>query len=161
MDTESDQKPQVPVLRGQRGDDDAKAQAQKGHHQNEDRGEQNARARMKNRSLQGVESHESQKKSELYAESDQIRQHDRDRHDQPREVDFTENGGIVDECGRRFIETFREIVPHHGSGQVEQNRRQAVGRNLRDSAEHDREHEGRQNGLDEEPQRPENGLLVV
>ena len=38
--------------------------------------------------------------------------------------------------------------------------REPVGADFRDSAEHDHEHNSRHDGLDKEPQRAENGLLV-
>ncbi len=61
-------------------------------------------------------------------------------------------GGLVEAVGK--------VGPHHRAGHIEEELRQPVGGQLGDLPEDHREGDGGEQGLDEVPQRPEDGLLV-
>ncbi len=57
-------------------------------------------------------------------------------------------------------ETVREVRPDDGAGHIEEELRQSVRGELGDVAEDDREGDGGEEGLDEVPERSEDGLFV-
>ena len=58
-------------------------------------------------------------------------------------------------------EAVGEVLPADDAGEVEERLGEAVGGDLRDAAEDDHEHDRGEGGLDEEPRRAEDGLLVL
>ncbi len=87
--------------------------------------------------------------------------HDRDRHRQPWEIDFAKNTGVRIECLGRFHDAISKVAPRGHAGEVKQDLGQAIGRELSDIAENKRESKGGEQGLDDEPKRPQNSLLVL
>ena len=82
----------------------------------------------------------------------------------PEDIDFVvirENtGGIYTGVGGA-VQAVRKISPDDVAGEVEKHLREAVGGKLSDVAEDDGEHDRRQQWLDDEPERAEDGLLVL
>jgi hypothetical protein len=108
----------------------------------------------------GEPAEEGEKEQELNRKLDEVGNDDGERRDEAREVDFSENAGIGHKCGGGFCEASREVVPRSDAGEVEKHGRQAIGRQLGQAAEDYCENESGQDGLDEKPQRAEDGLLV-
>ncbi len=94
------------------------------------------------------------------AESHEVACDGGERHHEAREVHLAEHVRVFNECFASLVQAFRKIGPQANTREVKERLWQAVGADFRDSAEHDHEHDGGHDGLDEEPQRPENGLLV-
>lgn len=61
----------------------------------------------------------------------------------------------------RLVQTVAEVEPADVAGHVEQGLGHAVGAHLGDAAEHHHVHDDGQDGLDKEPQRTKDGLLVL
>ena len=82
------------------------------------------------------------------------------RNDQTREIDFSKNSCIGDKNIGGDGETRTEITPQHDAGEIEQRLRCAIGGNAGKTAEDEHIHDGGEDGLDDKPQRTEDGLLV-
>lgn len=82
------------------------------------------------------------------------------RHDKSRKINFAEHVRVFDERFARLVQTFRKVSPEADACKVKQRLRKPVCADFCDAAEHDHEHDGCHDRLDEEPQRSENGLLV-
>ena len=161
LHAEGDQEAQVTVLGGQGGDDDPKAQPQTGHQEDQHGQQQGIDGDLHRRALQHEEQHKAQEEHKLDAEGDHVREQHRDRHHQAWEIDLVEDLLVGDESIGGRSETFRKIGPDNGAGHIKQERRQVVGGQGCDLPEHHGEDQGRQQGLDQEPQRAEDGLLVI
>ena len=103
--------------------------------------------------------HEGKEERELDGEVDQAGNDNGERHHQAGEVHLAEDARVVHESVGGPGEAVGEVVPQHRAGKVEQHLRQPVGGQLRDLPEDDREHQRGQDGLDDQPQRTEDGLL--
>ena len=157
----SDEEAQVAVLGRQRGDDDAEAQSQPGHDEDEQRRERGPQPVDPHvRAAQREEKDERQEQAELDQEGDQVRDQDRDRHGHAREIYLAEQVGVLHEGLAGLGQAGGEVTPHHRPGHIKEELRQAVGGQAGDVAEDDRERDRGQQRLDEIPQRPKDGLLV-
>jgi len=160
-DTEGDQVAQVTVLGCEGGDDDAEAQAQAGHQEDQQGqgecpgGEGDVGAAEEEIQV------ESQEEYKLYGEGNQVGDDGGDGHHQAREVDLAEQPGVGDEGVGGAGQAVGEVAPQDVAGHVEQELGQAVGGELGDIAEDDGEDDGGEQRLDQEPQRPEDGLLIT
>ena len=103
---------------------------------------------------------EPQKRDKLQAERQQVGHERRERDDETRKIDLGEQPGVRDERGRDGGQGLREVRPGKEVAEVEHLARDAVGWDFGDFAEDDGEHEGGDERLDDEPGRPEHGLLV-
>ena len=152
---------EVAVLGGHGADEDAEAQRQAGHHQHQ-HGEQQGMPRKVGRTagdgIDGIDHHEQ---PELDGETQQIAEDIRDRHHQTREIDLAEDAGVLDEGVGGGIEAVGEVLPHAHASQVEQRLGHAVGGDTGNAAKHHHVHDDRQRRLDDVPQRPEDGLLIL
>ena len=97
----------------------------------------------------------------MNAESHQVAGNGGKRHDESRKVHLAEHVRVFDECFAGLVQTFRKIGPQTNACEVKERLREPVGADFGDAAEHDHEHDGSHDGLDKEPQRAENGLLVL
>ncbi len=84
-----------------------------------------------------------------------------DRHGQPREIDLAEEAGIADEDVGGVVETAGEEGPQHGAGVIEQEEGNAVGADFREVTEDEAVHDCGHQRIDNEPQWPQDGLLVL
>jgi len=160
LHAELHQETQVAVLGGQRGDDHAQAEAQHTHHQQQDRQQQDSPVGAHDLRRRDEIGHETEQDGKLHAELEQPRQHHRERHDHPGEVDLPEDRGVGDEGFRGLGERLGEERPHRDPGQVEHRVRHAVRGDIGDIAEHDGEDDHHQDRLDHEPDRTQDRLLV-
>ena len=112
------------------------------------------------RALPGEKSQRGEEERELDAKGDQVGDGIGDGDGQPGKIDLAEYGGVAGKGGRAFVQAVGEIPPGHQPAEVKQKRRNIVGRQLGDVAKNDGEYKGREDRLDEEPERAENGLLV-
>ena len=163
LDYETEQHLQVPVLGRHGRDDGAEAEGEACHHQDQQREQQGVPGQVGRAARIYKEIHDidDDEESELDDEPQEVADDVRDRHHQPWEIDLTENAGVVDEGIGRLGEAFGEIVPHAGTGEVEQRPGNAVGRDAGDAAEYDHVHQDRKGRLDHEPDRSEDRLLVL
>ena len=152
---------EVAVFCGEGGDDDAKAQAKPRHEQDEQRQRQCPCGKTNAGTAQGKEGEIRQKKGKLDRKGDQVGNHNRDRHDQAREVDLAKQMSVGSKGGGGAGEATGEVMPHNITGHVKEHLRQSIGGELGDVAENDGEDEGGREGLDDEPQRTQDGLLVT
>lgn len=102
----------------------------------------------------------NQEQSHLNAESHQVARNGCERHDESRKVNLAEHVRIFNECFAGLVQAFRKIGPQANAREVKERLREPVGTDFCDAAKHDHEHDGGHDRLNEEPQRPENGLLV-
>jgi len=162
LDAETHKEREVAVFGGERGNDDAGAEAEGGHEGQEHGREQGDHrpVRVDVRSGGHVVGPESEEEEELDRELDKVRNDDRERDNEPWEIDFPKHPRVAGERGRSLVEAGREVVPRRGPGEVEEHRRETAGGDLCHPCEDDREDDRREQGLDEKPDRAEDGLLV-
>jgi hypothetical protein len=161
LHTKCHQVAQVAVAGGQRGDQNAEAQPEAGHHQEQNWCQQQGCIRLHRVAQQGIDDYEADEQPELDAEGDQVGDQDRDRHRQAREVDLAEETGVADEGLGGLRQAGGEVCPDDGPGHVEEERRDAVGGQSGDPAEDHGEDNGGQQRLQQVPERAEDGLLVL
>jgi hypothetical protein len=77
------------------------------------------------------------------------------------ETDFAEEVRIVDEGRAAGGDVLREIIPAEQTAEIEEQPRNAVGRNAGDAAEDDDVDGGGDDRLEQMPERAEDGLLVA
>ena len=94
------------------------------------------------------------------AESHEVARDGGKWHYESRKIHLAEHVRVFDERFAGLVQAFRKIGPQANACEVKERLREPVGADFRDSAEHDHEHNSGHDGLDKEPQRPENGLLV-
>ena len=102
----------------------------------------------------------NQEQSHLNAESYEVARDGSKRHNESRKVNLAEHVRVFDECFAGLVQTFRKIGPQANAREVKERLWEPVGADFGDAAEHDHEHDGGHDGLNKEPQRAENGLLV-
>ena len=81
--------------------------------------------------------------------------------DQAGEVDLAEHAGIGHEGGGGLVETVGEVEPADVTGHVEDGLGDAIGAHLGYTAKDHHVHDDGDDGLDDVPQRTEDGLLVL
>ena len=153
---------QVAVLGGHRRNQNAKTQGQPGHHDDQQGEHQRIPVEVRGRIADdGIDDIDDDKESKLDTESQQIGQHICNGHRQSGKIHLAENVGVGHKGVGGLGEALGEIVPHTGTGQIEQRPRYAIGGDAGDAAEHDHVHDDRQGGLHHEPQWSKDGLLVL
>lgn len=161
LDAEGHQEAQVTVFGGEGGDDDAKSQPEAGHHQDQERGERDPDPIGLNlRAAHNKEGDEGQKENELNGKGDQVGNQDRNRDRHARKIHLAEQVGILHKGIGGLVQALGEIGPDDGARQVEEELGQPVGGQPRDLPKDKGKGEGGQQGLDEIPERTQNGLLV-
>ena len=158
---EGEEDGQVAIFGGQRGDQDAESQAQPRDHQDEQRRERERPGDGNLRSAEIEYKKQDQEQPGLDEEAQQIGNHRGDGHDEAGEIDFPEHVLIRDEGVGGLLEAVREIEPADIAGHVEKDLRDAVRAHPGDAAEDEHVHQDRKDRLDQIPQRPEDGLLVL
>ena len=109
----------------------------------------------------GIDDVHDDEQSELDPEPQEVTDYIRDRHHQAGEIHLAEDAGVFHERVGCLGDTVGEILPQAGTGQIEERSRYAVGRDAGDAAEHDHVHDDRESRLDDEPERAQDGLLVL
>ena len=95
------------------------------------------------------------------AEPDDVGDDRGDGNAESGEIDFAEDTGIADECAGGAGDALGEVIPTGDPRHVKEHGRQAVGGELGDAAEDEGEQGGGEDGLDEVPERAEDGLFVL
>lgn len=160
-DKEAEKHLQVAVLGGHGGDDNAETQRQACHHQHQQREQQQVPVGAYDRATYHIKQIDNDKQSELDAEPDQVAHRVGERHDQPREIDLPEYVRVGHKGVGGLGEAIRKVLPHADTAQVEERLRNAVGRDAGDAAEHHHVHNHGKCRLDQPPERPQDGLLVL
>jgi len=119
-----------------------------------------AKAQAERKTAEPLEE-KSQEEEELDGKGDQVGDDDGDGHDQAREVDLAEEMRVLDEGLGGAGEAVGEIAPEHRAGHVKEHGRETVRGKAGDAAEHDGKDKRVQDGLNDEPKRTEDGLLVT
>lgn len=96
LDPEANQHLEVAVPGGERRHDNAGAQAQGSHEQEQEGSEQDEQVGLHGGSPQAEEGHEGEQEQELDAELHQVRDDHRQRDREPGEVDLSEDGRVGD-----------------------------------------------------------------
>ena len=96
----------------------------------------------------------------LNAETHKVTHHNAQGHDQTRKIDLPKDSCIVPEHRRCFGQTIRKVIPSGDSSHIKQRLRKSVCTESRQVPEDKRKDDRRKQGLNEEPQGSENGLLV-
>ena len=107
-----------------------------------------------------VISEDNEEQSHLDAESNEVACDGSEWHDEAWEIHLAEHVRVFDECLACLIQAFRKVSPKADACEVKERLREPVGADFGDAAEHDHEHDCGHDGLDNEPQWSENGLLV-
>lgn len=108
-----------------------------------------------------VEREKREKRRELHRHLRQVVEHVADRHREAREVHLAEEPRVRYEHVAAVAEAAGEILPQHRSRIVEEDERDPVRADLREVPEHERVHDRRDERVDDEPQRPQDRLLVL
>ncbi len=161
LHNEGEEDGQVAIFGGQRGDQDAESQAQPRDHQDEQRHERERPGDGYIRSAEIEYKKQDQEQPGLDEEAQQVRNHRGDGHDEPGKIDFPEHVLVRDEGVGGLLEAVGEIEPADIAGHVEKDLRDAVRAHPGDAAEDKHVHQDRKDRLDQIPQRPEDGLLVL
>ena len=92
---------------------------------------------------------------------DELAEHTRHRHHKTREIDLAEEVRVVGKGGGIGSHAAGKKSPECVAAQIEQKLRNTVGAELCDVAEEHHISNACQQGVDKEPQRPQNGLHVA
>ena len=103
---------------------------------------------------------EGNERRQLNPSGKKIGKHLRDRRREPRKVHLAEKPRVPRKRVRRAVETGGEVAPEHRAAIVEQRRRYPVRRNLGQTPEDERVNDGREQRIQDEPQRSQDRLLV-
>ena len=161
-DEDTEEIDQVAVLGGHRRDDKAQAHCQAGHHQHQDREEQEVPVRHQMDTLdQGKEEIDQHEHTELDREAEQARDTDRERADQTREIDLAIKARILLERAGHIGQAGGEILPQADAREVEHRLRHIVGRDIRNTSEDHHIHHHREERGDEVPAHAEDGLFEL
>lgn len=154
---------QIAVFGSQSRDEYTETQCKTGHHYHHQRSQKGVpvKACGTGRVQERIGDIYYREERELDTEPEQVRKDIGDRHGQTREIDLSENIGIIHKGVRGLGETVREILPHTSSGQVEKRPRNSVRRDAGDASENYHVHYHRQRRLYYVPYRTEYGLLVL
>lgn len=98
---------------------------------------------------------------ELDAEAQEVAYHVGDGHYQTREINLSENAGILHEGIGSLGDTIGEVLPKTCTGKVEQWPWYSIGGDASDAAKYNHIHDDRKGRLYHEPNRAEYGLLVL
>lgn len=174
LDNESEEYGEVTIFSGHRGDENAEAKTETSEHDdhhgddkdgNEDvdkhGGTWDNHTEMNVGTATEEVEVETDEEQQLDAESQEIAQHRGDGDNEAWEVDLTKHGLVGDEGARGLVETVGEIKPANVTGHIKQGLGHAVGTHFGNTAEDNHVHDDGENGLDDIPQRSEDGLLVL
>ena len=163
LDNEGEKDLEVAVLRCHRRYDGSESEGKACHHGDKDREQEGVPVEggVAGRVEKCVEYVYQHEEPELDAKTQKITGNVCNRHDEPREVDFSEYRRVVDEGIGGLCQALCEVVPHTCTGEVEKRPRNAVCRDSGYAAEDDHVHEDRQSRLNDEPYRTENSLFVL
>ena len=100
------------------------------------------------------------KEQQLDCEGDKRGGHARQRDDEAREIDFAEDAGIGSQHVGVLIEAGSEVVPHKDAAEIEDSLRYAASGDACQPAEDEHIHDGGEDGADEKPCQPEDGLFI-
>jgi hypothetical protein len=100
-------------------------------------------------------------KTELDTEAKQIADYVRNRHHKAREINLSEDIGVLYECSGCFGNTVCKILPKTSTCKVKQWPGNSIGRNTGYAAENNHIHYHRQGGLYYIPDRAKDGLFVL
>ncbi len=152
---------QVAVLRRQNGEHQAQAQTQT---RNEKNGKE--KRRHPQHWIAGDpggldKKKKNEKNGELDAKSDEVYPHGRQWNDKPGEINFSEQGTILNESEGSAREAFGEKGPQYNACQVKQGRRQTVGRQPNGLFKDQNVYNQYDHRLEYDPQGPKQGLLMM
>ena len=157
---ETDQLAQVAVFGSEGRHDESPGEGMESDEDDEE-GEQNDVSVYLYRGASGGEIDvDGNKEQQLYAEFHQVGGDGTQWDDKAWEIDLAENSGIGSEDVGTGVEAVAEIGPKQDARHIEEGLGHAVGGDACKVAENKHEHDGGENGLDEEPQRSEDGLFV-
>ena len=97
----------------------------------------------------------------MYAKLDELADNGAERAHQPREIDLAEDAGIGHEGVAGAGEAGRKIVPDDDATHLEEQGIHPIGGYFGDHVKQQQAHHGGEYGLDEMPERTEDGLLVL
>jgi len=115
---------------------------------------------LNDRPAQGKKAHEGQEERNLDGKGDEVGDEDGDRDGHAREIDLAKQAGIADEGVAGLGQAVGKVGPDDGAGHVEEELRQTVGGQVGNAAKDHGEGDGGQQGLDEVPERAQDGLFV-
>ncbi len=160
LHAKTDQVTQIPVLGHQGRNQHPQSQSQDAHQGNQQRKKQERPIQADGRTLKIIKNIKSREYQELDAKLQQVGNHGGKRHDQTGKIHLAKNRRIASKRVRSAGKTGREIIPDHDARQVEQERRHGTGGYSRHFIEDNREGNRGKQGLDQVPQRPQDGLFV-
>ena len=160
LHAEADQLGEVAVFGGHGGDDESPRHGVECDQEDQEREQEQGSVDGEVGTGTIVVDVHGDEKDQLDAELDEVGGQPCQRYDQTGEVDFPEDAGIGGEDVAGDGKCGVEVVPEHDTGHVEEGLGGAIGGDACQAAEHEHVHYGGEDGLDEEPQRSKDGLLV-
>ena len=161
LDEEAEKVSEVAVLRREGAEEDAEAEAEAGEQDNQDGQQEDVGVGVDRgvgaEKVVGEDRHEEQ---HLDGESHEVAGDGGEGDDESREVDLTEEVGVGAEGVAGLVEAVGEVLPEADAGEIEEGLGKTVGGDAGDAAEDDHVHDRGKNGLDEEPEGTEDGLLI-
>ena len=157
----AEQKGEVAVFRGHRGDQDSKPQGQSGQHQDQHRNQQDIHGRVNLHPNHQIVKVHGDKQEKLDAHPHQVGADRGQGYDKPRKIDLAKDPGIGGEGRRGLVQAIGKVLPADYTRQVKERLGEAVGGDLGDAPKHHHIHDGGQCRLNEIPQGAHDGLLIL
>ncbi len=107
------------------------------------------------------EGHDGEEEQQLYAKLDELADHHADGGNEPGEIHLAKNTGIRDKRIAGTGEAGGEIIPDDDARHLESHAVYAIGANARHHVEEQHTYRRGKRRLNEMPERPEDGLLVL
>lgn len=160
LDAEANKLAQVTILGGHRRDDHAPRHGVESNEEHQEGEEDNGPIDMQVGTGVEIVDVDDDEQAQLDKHLDESGRDAGQGDNQTGEVDLTEDAGIGDEYVGGNGEARTEIAPQHDAGEIEQGLGGTIGGDAGKTAENEHIHDGGEDGLDDVPQRTEDGLLV-
>ena len=160
-DEDTEEIGQVTVFGRQGRDDESESERQDLNGHQHHREEQQIPRRLQAHPFDHKEDIDADESKELQREAEEFRYDLRDRRNESREIDFSEQAGVRLERTGDIRETGGEILPEADTAEVKDRLRNIIGGDAGDTAEDDHIHEHREERRDEIPAHTEDGLLIL
>ncbi len=161
LDTKAYQHGKIPIFGGQCRYDNSAAQTQQSQLQKDQRSHKNPQIGLDPLPCHRIKYQKYHHKAILNSQTDQLGKDGGNGHDQPREIDLSHGSAVGHKGIGCLAEAVGEIGPQNGAAEIENEGGHPIRGKTGDIAKDQGEHDRRQQGLDNRPQGPQNGLLVL
>ena len=158
---EGEENSQVAIFGSERRNENTETESLPRNHQHQQRRERERPGDGNLRSAEIENDKQHQEQPSLNQEAQQVGNHRGDGHHKAGEIDLPEHVLIRNEGIGGLLEAVGEIEPTDVARHVEENLRDAVGAHLGNAAEDEHVHQHGKHRLNQVPQWPEDGLLIL